>query len=645
VTAHRVDGVPHCRAVSISSKTRGGNRLAHRVYFQGLRSVDCREYTMKTEKPLSPPPSASASTDPVDQVIGYHVQTKHHFHRYARSLGFLDWANQPDPFRRFEGAQLIPLPILRPDEEPLSPAYDALYEQATVACQPLTVSSLSRFFELALALSAWKRAGESEWALRSNPSSGNLHPTEGYLVLPPIDGLDFKPGLYHYAPREHGLELRAEFPPGQVARLLAPFPPGAVLLGLTSVHWREAWKYGERAFRYCQHDVGHAIGTARIAAATLGWNMALLDGADQNTVALLLGTNRVDDYAGVETEHPDCLAVMWPCGAMTGKGVGVKGHDLLIGEPSKKCQVEIPLFLNPTVVRDLAEGPWYGKANLLSRDHAVHWDVIDHAAEASWKVPSEERTILLPPRGLTHVCPPASPVTDQARSAGQIIRQRRSAVSFDGQTSISAHTFFRMLMRVMPKADQPQLTRPTPWDAWPYDPALHLMLFVHRVDGLTPGLYFLVRDPQKLSSIQKAMNPELIWTDPPGRPDHLPLYWLLEGDARRLAVQVSCHQDIAGDSAFSLGMLAEFEGRLRERGAWWYPRLFWESGLLGQVLYLEAEAAGVRATGIGCFFDDAVHEVLAVKELSLQSLYHFTIGGPVDDGRLMTLPPYHHIRM
>ena len=41
----------------------------------------------------------------------------------------------------------------------------------------------------------------------------------------------------------------------------------AFLLGLASVYWREAWKYGERAFRYCQHDVGHAIGTVRIAAA------------------------------------------------------------------------------------------------------------------------------------------------------------------------------------------------------------------------------------------------------------------------------------------------------------------------------------------------------------------------------------------
>jgi hypothetical protein len=182
-----------------------------------------------------------------------------------------------------------------------------------------------------------------------------------------------------------------------------------------------------------------------------------------------------------------------------------------------------------------------------------------------------------------------------------------------------------------------------PWDVWPYAPAIHLLIFVHRVEGLTPGLYFLARDPKKLSSIQQSMNSELTWSSPPNCPEDLSLYWLLEGDAKKLAVQVSCHQDIAGDSAFSFGMLAEFEGRLREGGAWWYPRLFWESGLLGQVLYLEAEAAGVRATGIGCFFDDPVHEIVSMKGLSFQSLYHFTIGGPVEDGRLMTLPPYSHL--
>jgi len=577
---------------------------------------------MSTEKPSFSPAVEPVSTDPVDQVIRYHIQTKHHFNRSARSAGFLDWANQPDPFRRFAGAELIPLPLLKPEEEPRSPAYEAIYRQRAVLSQPVTIRSLSRFFEFSLALSAWKKGGETEWALRSNPSSGNLHPTEGYVVLPLIDGLDMEPGLYHYAPKEHGLEWRAAFPAKLLAQLLAPFPPGALLFGLSSVHWREAWKYGERAFRYCNHDIGHALGSARVAAATLGWQMALLDGVEQNTVALLLGTHRVDDFAEVEPEHPDCLCVLWP------------------REAGRQEPATIPLSLDAALVKDLSNVVWYGQANRLSREHGVHWDAIDAAAEASWKL-SQEQPVLS--RALPAANDAADVTHDAGALAGQIIRQRRSAVSFDGRTVITAATFFTILQRVVPSAERSQLERPVPWDLWPYAPAIHLMIFVHRVEGLAPGLYVLVRDQAKLSLVQQSLNQELVWTKPPGCPGDLALYWLLEGDARRAAAQVSCHQDIAGDSAFSLGMLAEFEGRLRQTGAWFYPRMFWEAGLLGQVLYLEAEAAGVRGTGIGCFYDDPVHEMLGVQGLSFQSLYHFTIGGPVEDRRLMTLPAYHHL--
>ncbi len=582
---------------------------------------------MATEIPLYREPAETVPTDPIDRVIRYHVQTKHHFNRYARSLGHLDWASQPDPFRRYQGAPLTLLPLLQQDDEPASPPYVALYERGAIAPQPVTLSTVSRFLECSLALSAWKKAGEMRWALRVNPSSGNLHPTEGYLVIPQMEGLDLQAGLYHYAPKEHGLELRATFEGDQAAHLLAPFSAQSFLVGLTSIHWREAWKYGERAFRYCNHDVGHAIGAVRIAAAMLGWNMALLDGVAQGMVAALLGTDRAEDFHDVEEEHPDCLAVIWPSG--NGKGAMLDG--------TRGASTEIPLFLDAALIQGLAAGAWHGKANRLSGDHGVHWEIIDEVAAASWKNSCESRAVPAPSFIASHV----SPVTHHSHQlAGTIIRQRRSAVAFDGKTSITAATFFQMLSRVMPAAELPQLDRPMPWDVVPWQPAVHLLLFVHRVEGLAPGLYALVRDREKLPLLQQSMTEELVWTPVPGCPDQLPLYWLLEGDAKRTAVQLSCQQAIAGDSAFSLGMLAEFECRLREGGPWGYPRLFWEAGLLGQVLYLEAEAAGVRGTGIGCFFDDPVHEIVGLKARSFQSLYHFTVGGPVEDGRLMTLPPY-----
>jgi len=87
-------------------------------------------------------------------------------------------------------------------------------------------------------------------------------------------------------------------------------------------------------------------------------------------------------------------------------------------------------------------------------------------------------------------------------------------------------------------------------------------------------------------------------------------------------------------------MLARFEPVLRACGAGAWRELFWEAGMIGQSLYLAAEAAGVRGTGIGCFFDEGLHRALGLTGHDWQSLYHFTVGNPVEDQRLRTAPPY-----
>lgn len=106
---------------------------------------------------------------------------------------------------------------------------------------------------------------------------------------------------------------------------------------------------------------------------------------------------------------------------------------------------------------------------------------------------------------------------------------------------------------------------------------------------------------------------------------------------------LSCGQDIAADGCLAVAMLARFDAALAQ-GAWHYPRLYWECGQIGQLLYLEAEAAGLSGTGIGCFFDDSVHELLAVADSRWQSLYHFTLGRAVWDERLSSAPAYPVLR-
>ena len=146
--------------------------------------------------------------------------------------------------------------------------------------------------------------------------------------------------------------------------------------------------------------------------------------------------------------------------------------------------------------------------------------------------------------------------------------------------------------------------------------------------------------PEILPALKAATAEEFEWQAVVSAP--IPLYRLLTANCRSIAKNLSCHQPIASDSAFSLAMVAEFSPTI-ETAAWQYRYLFWEAGLIGQVLYLQAEAAGVRGTGIGCYFDDSVHEVLGIKNETFQSLYHFTVGTPLEDQRLQTLPAYAHL--
>jgi len=115
----------------------------------------------------------------------------------------------------------------------------------------------------------------------------------------------------------------------------------------------------------------------------------------------------------------------------------------------------------------------------------------------------------------------------------------------------------------------------------------------------------------------------------------------LIGQGRNTVGGVSCGQDIAGDGAFGLAMIADYSASLASYAAAFYRKLFWEADMIGQVLYLEAEETGIRATGIGCYFDEPVHTAFGIVIREWKIFYHFTVGGPVEDGRLSTLPAYN----
>jgi len=532
---------------------------------------------------LAANPAASAA----ETILAYHQRTKHSLERYAAGPETLDWDAQPNPFREFSGTERILLPL---GAEALKTSLAEIYESPPAA--PLSIDSIGKLLQLSMGLAAWKEYGPDKWAVRCNPSSGNLHPTEAYVLAQGVEGL--ADGVHHYVSRDHSLEARSKLAPAAAA---SP----RLWVGLSSIHWREAWKYGERAFRYCQLDIGHAIGALRYAAGVLGWSMHMVEGLTSRDISSLLGLDRTEDFAGgAEAEAPDLILAV-----STGTSVASLSQT------------------DQNLVADRLED-WVGRANVLDRRHMYKWPVIDEASVATRKTSAVAEPVYrsnYPGIG-----------TGSTESAASVILNRRSAQGFDRSGRMGSGAFYHLIDRL--------LARPVaPWDVWTYAPRLHPVFFVHRVDGLEPGLYVLMRNPEAEMRFRQAFHKDFLWRRPEHVPPQLNFFQLHSSDCTKVARTLHCHQAIAGDSCFALGMIAEF-GDLVRAEPWRYKQLHWEAGLIGQVLYLEAEALGFRGTGIGCFFDDSMHEVLGVSDMSFATLYHFTVGVAPVDTRITTLPPY-----
>src|ERR1700688_1189417 len=194
----------------------------------------------------------------------YHESTKHSVESLRLAPHVLDWANMPDPFRHYERVPVLDLPAHPPIPE--STALDVLHgvSGATPAGDGPTFLSQLLFYSAAISASKRVPSTGYRYALRVNPSSGNLHPTEFHFLTRGLKG--GPDGLYHYDPARHMAERRGR---GDFAIELAGGSAPIVFV-LTSIVWREAWKYGERAYRYCLHDIGHAWQALALSARAIG---------------------------------------------------------------------------------------------------------------------------------------------------------------------------------------------------------------------------------------------------------------------------------------------------------------------------------------------------------------------------------------
>jgi SagB-type dehydrogenase family enzyme len=228
---------------------------------------------------------------------------------------------------------------------------------------------------------------------------------------------------------------------------------------LSSIAWREAWKYRDRAYRYCLHDIGHAWQALALSARAIGCD------------SFAIGHFPDDEVAQFCRLHED----EWPMLI-----VELRGRSIPMREP-------------PVRESSAADTVWYGgHANQLSRER-IGYPMIDgiHAAtklvhrafdgiSAAEPPPSGSGKIKLPP------------FTSSQRAFGEVARKRRSALDFRGGVQSMSLTELSAILTVT--------ARPLRAD---FDgDFIQLYLYAHRVSGLEPGVYRFWPEPAELEPIR-----------------------------------------------------------------------------------------------------------------------------------------------
>ncbi|WP_309497096.1 SagB family peptide dehydrogenase [Sulfurovum sp.] len=514
-------------------------------------------------------------------VYTYHNETKHSQLRYAKSLGYMDWATQPNPYRNYADTKKTTLPLAFENK---SLEYSQIFIQAQQkerVITPLSLASVSQFFQFSLGLAAIKEYEGQSWALRCNASSGNLQPSEAYIISKDIEGIE--DGLHHYAPLDHNLELLSK------TTSSLEIPAHSFLVSLSSIVWREAWKYGERSWRYTQLDCGHALKALEVSALILGWKIDVISTKDTELQSLI-GFDQVHRYVPEERELSDML--------------------LLVTLDDTVQTTDI----NINALRSSLEDTYEGKANQLSLNWHK-WDILEKIEDATL-------SDVLEVKKFKNDIYEENPYRKVSGLAKDIVLNRRSAQAMKKDDCTITKNEFETILGSIKSNNSP----------------IHLVIFVHSVEEVDSGLYILIRNDAHKEDLKSLLKEVFSWEKVVT--DAGELYKLEDGDMRHISQTISCTQAIASDGAFTLGMLAQFTEQIEEFGASKYKELYWECGAIGQQLYLETTSLDLSATGIGCFLDDILHERIGLKTNKYQTLYHFTVGRGLVDNRLSTLKPY-----
>ena len=477
----------------------------------------------------------------------YHDATKHSYASIRANPHFLDFANQPVPFKIYPALEPSRLPseLRQTGIAALSAIADSV---AFNANSTPDLKAVAQILYLSAGITRQRKYPGGEIYFRAAACTGALYEVELYLVCG--DLADLQAGVYHFAPAEFGLRrLRAgdyrsvlvEAIGGEPAIAHAP-----LTIVCTCTYWRNAWKYQSRTYRHFGWDHGTLLANLLAVATALGLTAKVVCGFVDATVNHLLD---------VDSQREVAFSMV------------ALGHDS-----------ELTLQNAPRVSAELS---LLGLETVPLSPHEVDYPLMREMHAASSLHSPEEVATWHGPSPLINLPPPAGPLfqLQPLSDAGmprdpieQVILRRGSSRTFS-RTPISLPQLSTMLDRTTRGVSADFLD--------PMGFQLNQMyLIAHAVEGLDPGSYVFHRDRGMLECLKL-------------------------GNFRDQAGYLGLEQQLPADAAVDVFFLADLRPIFDRFGNRGYRAVQLEAGILGGKLYLAAYAQRLGATGL-TFYDDEV---------------------------------------
>ncbi|HXE89442.1 MAG TPA: SagB/ThcOx family dehydrogenase [Terriglobales bacterium] len=499
----------------------------------------------------------------LDAGWAYHNATKHSYASVRSGAHFLDWANQPLPFKIYPHLEAIPLPREAPQTGVAALAAIAETGSGRPNAAALDLQTLSLLLYFSAGITRQRKYPGGEIYFRAAACTGALYEIELYPVVRTLPDLDA--GVYHFSPADFSLrQLRAGHWRGTLAEATGNEPAVAqapLILVCTGTYWRNAWKYQARTYRHFGWDNGTLLANLLAMAAALGLRARVICGFVDAQVNRLLGVDEKREVAfslvAIGEDHAPPAA---PASAPQ------LTYEVL---PASRREVDYP------AMREV-----HAASSLTTPEEVAAWRGQLPAIE-----PARRTGALFQLRPLNDDAMPRDPIE-------RVILRRGSTRRF-ARAPITQEQLATLLDRS---------TRAIPADFLePGGRMLNeLYLIVHAVEGVAAGAYYLRRETLELELLK-------------------------EGSFREEAAFLGLEQELPGDASVAVFFLADLKRIFERFGNRGYRAAQLEAGILGGKLYLAAYALGLGATGL-TFYDDEVVRFFSPHAAGKSAVFLTAIG-------------------